>query len=119
MFRKLIVVVALLVAGSAAAPKCSPAQRAFVKQLVEAPSRAPFPCIATAETGGEPAMGPTYWTVYGMVVDIIEDYGTPAEQAAVFSGTASAWQQYDIASRFAADHGFGGWGVLTKQKCGL
>ena len=63
--------------------------------------------------------GATYSTAFGMVNDIIYEYGTPEEQAAVFSGTATPEQQIDIASRFAADHGFGGWGVLTKQKCGL
>lgn len=76
-------------------------------------------CIANAETGGVSAMGPTYWTVFGMVTDIIEDYGTPAQQAAVFGGYADFGTQLDIASRFAADHGFGGWGYLTRQKCGL
>lgn len=76
-------------------------------------------CIATAETGGVPAPGPTYWTVYGVVTDIIEDYGTTEEQAAIFGMTASLQTQLDVVSRFAADHGFGGWGQLTKQKCGL
>lgn len=76
-------------------------------------------CIGEAETGGVAAMGPTYWTEFGMVTDIIQDYGTPEEQAAVFGGYASFGQQLDIAVRFAADHGFGGWGYLTRQKCGL
>lgn len=82
-------------------------------------SGGPWVCIANAETGGIAAMGPTYWTVFGMVVDIIEDYGTPAERAHVFGGTATLSEQLDIATRFAADHGFGGWGWLTRQKCGL
>lgn len=80
----------------------------------------PWPCIAEAETGTDWSMhGSTYSTAFGLVNDIVEDYGSPEEQAAVFSGTATAEQQVDIASRFAADHGFGGWGVLTKSKCGL
>lgn len=76
-------------------------------------------CIANAETGGVPAPGPTYWTVFGMVTGIITEYGSPAQQAAVFNGTASFATQLDIATRFANDHGFGGWGWLTRQKCGL
>lgn len=80
----------------------------------------PWACIAEAETGSDWTMhGSTYSTAFGMVNDIIYDYGTPEEQQAVFSGTATREQQIDIASRFAADHGFGGWGELTKQKCGL
>lgn len=77
-------------------------------------------CIAEAETGSDYTMhGSTYSTAFGMVNDIIYDYGTPEEQQAVFSGTASKEQQIAIASRFAGEHGFGGWGKLTKQKCGL
>jgi hypothetical protein len=77
-------------------------------------------CIATAETGGDYSMhGSTYSTAFGMVNDIIYEYGTPEEQSAVFSGTATKAQEIDIASRFAADHGFGGWGALTRQKCSL
>ncbi len=80
----------------------------------------PWACIAEAETGTDWSMhGSTYSTAFGMVNDIIYDYGTPEEQAAVFSGTASAETQIRIASAFANDHGFGGWGELTKQKCGL
>lgn len=80
----------------------------------------PWDCIALAETGRDWTMhGSTYSTAFGMVNDIIYEYGTPEEQAAVFSGTATPEQQIDIASRFAADHGFGGWGTLTKSKCGL
>jgi hypothetical protein len=80
----------------------------------------PWDCIAEAETGSDYTMhGSTYSTAFGMVNDIIYQYGTPEEQSAVFSGTATKAQQIDIASRFAADHGFGGWGSLTKQKCGL
>lgn len=77
-------------------------------------------CIAEAETGSDWTMhGSTYSTAFGMVNDIIEDYGTPEQQQAVFSGTASQVTQIDIASRFAADHGFGGWGELTRKKCRL
>ncbi len=76
-------------------------------------------CISIAETGGDPAMGPTYWTEYGVVIDVIQDYGTPAEQAAIFGGTADAATRLAPVARFAAENGFGGWGELTKQKCGL
>ncbi len=76
-------------------------------------------CISIAETGGDPAMGETYWTEYGVIVDVIEDYGTPDEQAAIFNGTADAATRLAPVARFAADNGFGGWGELTKEKCGL
>lgn len=76
-------------------------------------------CIATAERGGDPAMGPTYWTEYGVIIDVIEDYGTPEEQAQIFGGTANAATRLAPVARFAAENGFGGWGELTKQKCGL
>lgn len=79
----------------------------------------PWVCIANAETGGVAATGPTYWTVFGLVTGVVDEYGSPAQQAAVFGGTADLATQLDIAVRFAADHGFGGWGVLTRQKCGL
>ncbi len=76
-------------------------------------------CIANAETGGVPAPGPTYWTVYGVVTDVVTGWGTPEEQAAVFGGHATPGQELDIVTKFAADEGFGGWGDLTKTKCGL
>lgn len=77
-------------------------------------------CIAIAETGGNWSMhGSTYSTAFGMVNAIIFEYGTPDEQKHVFAGTATPDEQIDIASRFAAQHGFGGWGQLTKRKCGL
>ncbi len=76
-------------------------------------------CIANAETGGVPAPGPTYWTVYGVVTDVVTGWGTPEEQAAVFGGYATPGQELDIVTKFAAQEGFGGWGVLTKEKCGL
>ena len=80
----------------------------------------PWSCIAAAETGTNWHMvGSTYSTAFGMVNDIIRQYGTPQEQADVFSGTASPSEQVDIASRFAAQNGFGGWGVLTREKCNL
>lgn len=87
--------------------------------VAAAPS-SPWDCIAEAETGSDYTMhGSTYSTAFGLVNDIIFEYGTPEEQSAVFSGTATREQEIDIASRFAADHGFGGWGALTRQKCGL
>ncbi len=77
-------------------------------------------CIANAETGGDFTMhGSTYSTAYGIINDIVYEYASPEVQARVFSGTASASEQLDIVTRFAADHGFGGWGVLTREKCGL
>lgn len=85
----------------------------------EVGSGGPWVCIANAETGGRPAMGPTYWTVFGMVTGVITGYGTPAEQAHVFAGTATWSEQLDIGVRFASVNGFGGWGWLTRQKCGL
>lgn len=88
-----------------------------VVSVASAPS--PWPCISNAETSNVAAPGPVYWTVFGVVTDVIEDYGTPDEQAAIFNGTASYQTQLDVVSRFAALHGFGGWGTLTKQKCGL
>jgi hypothetical protein len=82
-------------------------------------SSQPWPCIAIAESGGTPIMGPTYWTEYGVVVDIIEDYGTPSERQAIFGGYADALIRWRPVERFAKANGYGGWGVLTKQKCGL
>jgi hypothetical protein len=82
-------------------------------------SSAPWPCIAVAETSNRPAMGPTYWTEYGVVIDIIEDFGTPTERAAIFGGYADDVTRWRPVTRFATAHGFGGWGTLTKQKCGL
>jgi hypothetical protein len=88
--------------------------------VTEAAGQSVWDCIAEAETGSDYTMhGSTYSTAFGMVNDIIYDYGTPEEQQAVFSGTASKETQIAIASRFANDHGFGGWGELTRQKCGL
>ncbi len=85
-----------------------------------AAASSPWACIAEAETGSDWSMtGGTYSTAFGLINDIVEDYGSPEQQQAVFSGTASPETQIDIASRFAADHGFSGWGVLTKSKCGL
>lgn len=79
-----------------------------------------WPCVAEAETGSDWSMhGATYSTAYGMVNDIIYEYATPDVQQRVFSGTASAAEQTDIADRFAADHGTGGWGARTREKCGL
>lgn len=89
-------------------------------QSVAATNSSPWDCIAEAETGSDYTMhGSTYSTAFGMVNDIIYDYGTPEEQTAVFNGTATKETQIRIAAAFAADHGFGGWGELTKQKCGL
>ncbi len=77
-------------------------------------------CIANAETGGDFTMhGSTYSTAYGIINDIVYEYASPEVQARVFSGTATASEQLDIVTRFAADHGFGGWGYLTREKCGL
>jgi len=77
-------------------------------------------CVADAETGSDWSMhGATYSTAYGMINDIVYEYASPEVQQRVFSGTASPAEQTDIAARFAADHGTGGWGSLTRQKCGL
>lgn len=77
-------------------------------------------CIANAETGGDVSMhGPVYSTAFGMINDIVYQYGSPAQQADIFSGNGTFAEELDIASRFAADHGFGGWGYLTREKCGL
>lgn len=84
-----------------------------------APTGGPWVCIADAETGGVPASGPTYWTVFGVVSGVVTEYGTPAEQHDIFTDTASFGEQLDVVTRFAAVNGFGGWGVLTRQKCGL
>lgn len=79
-----------------------------------------FACIANAETGNDWTMhGSTYSTKYGLVNDIIRDYGSPEVQARVFSGTASDAEQLDIVRRFTGEHGFGGFGSLTRQKCNL
>lgn len=102
-----------------AVPVATPASSTVASSNASA-SSGPWSCIAEAETGSDWTMhGATYSTAFGMVNAIIYEYGTQDEIAAVFSGTASAAQQIDIASRFAAQHGFSGWGVLTKQKCGL
>ncbi len=107
-------------AVSAVQPEPAPASPEVAPPDLPPAAASPWPCIAEAETGSDWTMhGSTYSTAFGMVNDIIEDYGSPEQQAAVFSGTASPETQIDIASRFAADHGFGGWGELTKQKCGL
>lgn len=83
------------------------------------PTGGPWLCISQVETGGIPAMGPTYWTSFGLVTGIIEEYGTPEQQAAVFGGYASFTQQLDIAVRFAEANGFGGWGWRTREVCHL
>lgn len=86
----------------------------------EITSGGPWICIANAETGGDVTMhGSVYSTAFGMINDIIYQYGTPQQQADIFAGRGSFAEELDIASRFAADHGFGGWGVLTREKCGL
>jgi hypothetical protein len=109
---------------------CTPRQRrdihrflvalAFNKWLKAIAIPPPWPCVAEAETGSDWTMhGSTYSTAYGIVNDIVYDYASPAVQRKVFSGTASPWEQTDIVRRFAADHGTGGWGWLTRQKCGI
>lgn len=108
---------------AAAGPKEQPESIAQEPSVPVAASLAQsdvWACIAQAETGSDYTMtGSVYSTAFGMINDIIYDYGSPEEQAAVFSGTASKETQIAIASRFANEHGFGGWGELTKQKCGL
>ncbi len=80
----------------------------------------PFPCIAEAETGTDWTMhGSTYSTAYGVINDIVYEYASPDVQARIFSGTATPAEQTDVVARFAADHGFGGWGERTKEVCGL
>jgi hypothetical protein len=87
---------------------------------VQATVSSPWDCIAAAETGADYTMhGATYSTAFGVINDIVYQYGTPDEQRQIFSGTASKETQIAVVSRFTAQHGFGGWGVLTKQKCGL
>lgn len=79
-----------------------------------------FACIANAETGGDETMhGPIYSTAFGMMNEIVTDYGNPEVAARIFAGQGTFSEELDIAVRFVADHGFGGWGVLTKEKCGL
>jgi starvation-inducible outer membrane lipoprotein len=88
--------------------------------LATEPTSINWPCVAVAETGRDVTMhGSTYSTEYGVVNDIVYQYASPEVQARVFAGTATEAEQTDIVARFAADHGTGGWGTLTKQKCGL
>lgn len=80
----------------------------------------PWDCIANAETGGDWSMvGSTYSTGLGVINDVVYQYGSPQEAKDIMSGQASKQEQIDVVSRFTAIHGFGGWGYLTKQKCGL
>lgn len=77
-------------------------------------------CIANAETGGDVTMhGSVYSTAFGLMNQIVTDYGTPEVAARIFAGQGTFAEELDIATRFAADNGFGGWGERTKQKCGL
>ncbi len=79
-----------------------------------------YACIGSAETGLDYTMhGSTYSTAFGLVNEIVTDYASPEVAARVFSGTATASEELDIVVRFTNDHGFGGFGYLTRQKCGL
>lgn len=117
---------------------CTPAQRRFlhawlaalheqaVQRFLAAYSPwphvvgGPWDCIAQAETSSNWQMvGSTYSTGLGVVNDIVYQYGTSREQHDLMSGTGTRDETIAVVARFTAIHGFGGWGVLTKEKCGL